>query len=45
MAHADAGPRKRRVLPFGNFTVVRGYCWGEKVNLLVIGAIIGADAL
>jgi hypothetical protein len=44
-AHADAGPRKRRVLPFGDFTVVRGYRWGKKVNLLIIGAIIGADAL
>jgi hypothetical protein len=32
-AHADAHPDKRRVLPFGNFTVVRGDHRGKKVNL------------
>jgi hypothetical protein len=44
-AHTDVDPSKRRVLPFGNFTVVRGCRWGKKVNLLVTGAIIGADEL
>jgi hypothetical protein len=32
-AHADARPGKRRVLPFGSFTVVRGDHQGKKVNL------------
>jgi hypothetical protein len=34
-AHADARQGKRRVLPFGNFTVVRGDHQGKKVNLRV----------
>jgi hypothetical protein len=44
-AHAGADPSKKRVLPFGDFTVVRGGCRGKKVNLPVTGVIIGADAL
>jgi hypothetical protein len=40
-AHADADPSKRRVLPFGNFTVVRGDRRGKKVNLPTTGEIIG----
>jgi hypothetical protein len=44
-AHADADPSKRHVLPFENFTVVRGCRRGKKVNSLVTGAIIGADVL
>jgi hypothetical protein len=32
-AHADARPGKRRDLPFGSFTVVRGDYQGKKVNL------------
>jgi hypothetical protein len=43
--HADADPSKRRVLPFENFTVVRGCRRGKKVNLLTTSAIIGADVL
>jgi hypothetical protein len=44
-AHADAESSKRRVLPFGKYTVVRGCRRGKKVNLPVTGVIIGADAL
>jgi hypothetical protein len=44
-ANADADPSKRCVLPFGNFTVVRGCRRGKKVNLPVTGMIIGAGAL
>jgi hypothetical protein len=40
-AHAGADPSKRRVLPFGDFTIVRGGRRGKKVNLPVTGAIIG----
>jgi hypothetical protein len=41
MAHADVNPSKRRVLPFGNFIVVRGDRWGKKVNLHATREIIG----
>jgi hypothetical protein len=44
-AHAGADPSKRRVLPFEDFTIVRGGHWGKKVNLPVTGAIIGYVAL
>jgi hypothetical protein len=44
-AHADADLSKRRVLPFENFTIVRSCRRGKLVNLLVTGAIIGADLL
>jgi hypothetical protein len=44
-AHAGADSSKRRVLPFGYFTVVRGGRRGKKVNLPFTGAIIGAEAL
>jgi hypothetical protein len=44
-AHADADPSKRRAPPFENFTVVRSCRRGKTVNLLVTGAIIGADLL
>jgi hypothetical protein len=44
-AHADADPSKRRALPLENFTVVRSCHRGKTVNLLVTGAIIGANSL
>jgi hypothetical protein len=40
-AHADANPSKRRVLPFGNFTIVRGDRRGKKVNCHATHEIIG----
>jgi hypothetical protein len=40
-AHADARQGKRRVLPFGNFIVVRGGRRGKKVHLRVAREISG----